>query len=69
MFLENFMDILKHKEYLYEINNKLEKIVSKIDDREYLVQDKIEEILAQKFRTSAGPTAPPYGLYLEKISY
>jgi predicted metal-dependent hydrolase len=28
--------------YITYINNKLEKIVSKIDDREYLVQDKID---------------------------
>ena len=31
--------------------------------------DKVKEILDSKDRTKAGPTAPPDGLYLEKIIY
>jgi tRNA pseudouridine38-40 synthase len=32
-------------------------------------QEKIEEILKSKDRRSAGPTAPPQGLFLEKVIY
>ena len=31
--------------------------------------DKVKEILDSRDRTKAGPTAPPDGLYLEKIIY
>ena len=36
--------------------------------KEFLIK-KIIEILDSKDRCTAGPTAPPYGLYLEKIKY
>ena len=31
--------------------------------------DKVKEIILSKERKNAGPTAPPHGLYLEKIFY
>ena len=40
-----------------------------IDDKGIFDKKKIIEILDSKDRCTAGPTAPPYGLYLEKIKY
>ncbi len=34
-----------------------------------LTPEEVEKILADKDRTKAGPTAPPYGLYLYQIKY
>ena len=53
------------------LHNQVRIIVGSLVNigRKYWKKDKIKEILAQKLRASAGPTAPPHGLYLKKISY
>jgi tRNA pseudouridine38-40 synthase len=53
------------------LHNQVRIIVGSLVNigRKYWQKDKLNEILAKKSRTSAGPTAPPHGLYLEKISY
>ena len=50
---------------IYATNRLLE--VMQISD--YEEPEQIPEILAARDRTAAGPTAPPCGLYLDKVYY
>ncbi|MDC3091450.1 tRNA pseudouridine(38-40) synthase TruA [Rickettsiales bacterium] len=53
------------------LHNQVRIIVGSLVNvgRKFWKKDKIKEVLMQKIRTKAGPTAPSHGLYLEKISY
>ncbi len=53
------------------LHNQVRIIVGSLVNvgRKFWKRDKIKEVLKQKLRTKAGPTAPSHGLYLEKISY
>ena len=53
------------------LHNQVRIIVGSLINvgRNYWEKEKILEILEKKDRTFAGPTAPPFGLYLENIDY
>ena len=53
------------------LHNQVRIIVGSLVNtgRRYWRKDTINDSSAQTLRASAGPTAPPHGLYLKKISY